>query len=139
MRLFVIIVLMALLPLRGWAGDGMAIRMAIGMTSSMAGHHGTAPDQLAALPPVVAEHADCVEHASMAAAQATVAGDIAARPASSDHCSTCPTCQACFTVGLLVPTIELPAQSPRTAFQHDRAAAVFASADLAHSQKPPIS
>ena len=40
MRLFVIIVLMALLPLRGWAGDGMAIRMAIVMTSSMAGQHG---------------------------------------------------------------------------------------------------
>jgi hypothetical protein len=40
---------------------------------------------------------------------------------------------------LLVPTIELPVQLPRTAFQQDRAVAVFASADLAHSQKPPIS
>jgi hypothetical protein len=141
MRLFVIIVLMALLPLRGWAGDGMAIRMAIGMTSSMAGHHGAAPAQplAAAQTPVAAEHADCVEHASMAAAQPTVGGDIAAKPASPDHCSTCPTCQACFTVGLLVPTIELPVQLPRTAFQQDRAVAVFASADLAHSQKPPIS
>lgn len=139
MRLFVIIVLMTLLPLRGWAGDGMAIRMAIGMTSSMAGHHGPTQAQAAAPNPVVAEHADCVEHASMAAAQPTAPGDKGAGSASPDHCSTCPTCQACFTVGLLVPTIELPAQLPRTAFQHDRAAAVFASADLAHSQKPPIS
>jgi hypothetical protein len=137
MRLFVIIVLMALLPLRGWAGDGMAIRMA-----SMAGHHGAASAQTlaAAQTPVAAAHADCVEHASMAAAQPTVSGDkAAAGPVSPDHCSTCPTCQACFTVGLLVPTIELPAQLPRTAFQQDRAVAVFASADLAHSQKPPIS
>jgi hypothetical protein len=132
MRLFVIIVLMALLPLRGWAGDGMAIRMA----SSMASHHDAAPAQTV----VASEHTDCVEHAKMVGAQATVNQDRAATgPASPDHCSTCPTCQACFSVGLLVPTINLPAQLPRTSFQQDRTAAVFASADLAHSQKPPIS
>jgi hypothetical protein len=137
MRLFMIIVLMALLPLRGWAGDGMAIRMA----SGMAGHHGAAPAQTpaGAQTPIAAEHADCIEHASMAAGQPAVAGDTAAKPTSPDHCNTCPTCQACFSVGLLVPTIGLPAQLPRTSFLHDRAAAVFASADLAHSQKPPIS
>jgi membrane protease subunit (stomatin/prohibitin family) len=139
MRLFVIIVLMALLPLRGWAGDGMAIRMAIVMTSSMAGQHGGGPAQATASTQVAAEHADCVEHANMATAQSAAAGDKAAKPASPDHCSTCPTCQACFAVGLLVPTIELPAQLPHTSFLHDRAVAVFASADLAHSQKPPIS
>lgn len=140
MRLFVIIVLMALLPLRGWAGDGMAIRMAIGMTSNMAAHHVTAPAQAVAPTQVVAKHADCVEHASMATAQPPVSGDqVAVGSASPDHCSTCPTCQACFTVGLLIPQINLPAQLPRTSFQQDRAEAVFASADLAHSQKPPIS
>lgn len=134
MRLFMIIVLMALLPLRGWAGDGMAIRMA--------NHHGEAKAQSVIAATMsdkttdqAAEHANCVEHATIAAAQ-----DNGATPnVSPDHCSTCPTCQACFTVGLLVPNIELPAQLPPTAFQLDRAAAVFASADLAHSQKPPIS
>jgi hypothetical protein len=132
MRLFVIIVFMALLPLRGWAGDGMAIRMA----GSVASAHGDAPAQTV----VASEHADCVKHAKMVSALATVSQDKAATgPASPDHCSTCPTCQACFTVGLLVPTINLPGQLPRTSFQPDRTAAVFASADLAHSQKPPIS
>jgi hypothetical protein len=129
-RLLLLIVLMTLLPLRGWAGDSMAISMMFGT----ANHHATA--SAAETAHVVAPMA--MDHANCAGQSGTVASTDKTTPAP-DHCSTCPSCQACFTIGLIVPMVNVAAALPHTSLRHSSTVAWFASADLAHSQKPPIS
>ena len=123
MRLFVILLLVALTAVRSWAGDVMAINMAIQT-------HPAAMVQAAA-------HDDCPgSHTQHAAAVTPNTNSI--DTADSDHCAQCASCQACFTVALVTPVLMASAQPPRHATPHTFVTA-FTSAVPALGQKPPIS
>lgn len=133
-RLFLFI-LIALLPLRGWVGDVMAMEMAsqqlntilsVATHAQPTGATGQFGSQNAA-----ATHSECPGHPAMAS------GDASDNTASG-HCNTCGVCQICHTVALAgtaafnppqaVFVLPLPLGSTR-----------FASALPAPSLKPPIS
>ena len=130
MRLLFVILMMALLPLRGLAGDVMAIRMAAQLPSDGAVVVVATPvAELVA----AASHADCMGHTDATPDQ----GPLPAT-GSGGHCSTCPTCQVCFSVALPVllmmwSTSPLPNTVPRIGDS------VFFSAVSAPGFKPPIS
>jgi cytochrome c553 len=116
MRAFVIALMIALLPLRGWVGDAMAAQMALPLVQAAA-HAG-------------ASHVDCPLHG--ASAQMDQAQDD-----GTDQDGACTVCQACHTLAL-------EASAPSSAIQDPArivasiAAPDFASADRALSVKPPI-
>ena len=136
MRHVILVLMIALLPLRGWVGDAMAMELiparmvahALQADESMPApaHHGAMGAAGMAAPPPM--HADCPGHAG--------APD-EAQPKAAD-CSTCTACQICHAVALtpffphLAPA-PLPANRPLAATHH------FASAERAPGFKPPIS
>jgi len=122
-----LLLMIALLPLRGWIGDAMAAGMIA---------HQVQADQRAAIvsqaqPLHLAGHEDCIGHGS----------DLRADPASGDDSSGCPACvmcQACSAVALASFTeaggaLAIGQQLP-TGIEPR-----FASADEARGFKPPIS
>lgn len=142
MRVVLLILLIALAPLRGMANELMATRMAAALTTSMAitAHHGTPAavqagghhcDDMAtgALPDqaVAVEASASTHHASSTTAVA-----------SHDGCENCSLCQMCASTAMPAdlqvalpvfgPQMPLPAHADR-----------FASAPAALAQKPPIS
>ena len=130
--LFRSILMMALLPLRGLAGDVMAIRMAAHLPPDGAAVVVAIP--VAELVVVsAASHADCMGHADATPEQGPLAGT-----GSSGYCTTCPSCQVCFSAALPVlpavwSTAPLPNSVPRIGDS------TFFSAVSAPSLKPPIS
>ena len=141
MRRLVFILMIALLPLRGWMGEAMATEMATmhliaaqsintpataefvtkNSTNGMSSHLEASAD--AALPST-AMPADCEMHAKSASD-------------STPSKLQCSHCQACHAVGLAC-TVQIISASN----SHNPAPAahvsLFASAPLALSQKPPI-
>ncbi len=137
MRHFLLVLMIALLPVRGWIGDAMATSMAAGHAQqiaikTIAHNHDESRaeaqfDHHAALSEAVPETADCLNHVSSDAPSVAEA-----------NCDSCPACQSCHTVAL---SLAAPDSSPVFhAFNVPPAAAhLFASADAALGQKPPIS
>lgn len=140
MRHLLLIIMIALLPLRGWVSDAMATGM---LASQVQQEQQTASKTVAthAHEAGVKAHqanetgvadttqtaADCSGHAS--------GGEV---HAADTHCESCSICQACHTVALT------PAAADATAVFNLRtlpraAVAQFASAETALGQKPPIS
>lgn len=139
MRVVLLILLIALAPLRGMANEWMATRMATTLAMSVSapatagdmpasGHHCeemAASAEPAATRPMAAHHADTHPEATTTAA-------------SHDGCENCSLCQMCASAALpaelrvalpvLVPQLQAPAHTDR-----------FASAPAALAQKPPIS
>ncbi|WP_367846304.1 hypothetical protein [Rhodoferax sp. WC2427] len=129
MRRFFLILMIALLPLRGWAGEVMAM--------DILAQHAPAIQKVAAHAHHTVEsstfdmemQADC--HGAAEAAHSDA-------DASTSHCGTCPLCQMCHTVAapapfFAIPTPWLPHAQPTTG------PARFASAPAAFALKPPIS
>lgn len=133
MRYLVVLLMIVLLPLRGWAGDSMATQMAssqIAIESGAAHAHETRAtanfDHQNQVKP------DCHEVMS----GQVDSGEIASNTADSSHCGTCQACQACHTVALLPVALDVAAglNSP-----HLRPTSrAFTSAAAALGQKPPI-
>ena len=133
MRVVLIILLIALAPLRGMANELMATRMAAALTASMAtnAHQGTPAA-------VQAGGHHCDDMAATAEAASTHHASPSATMASHEGCENCALCQMCaatampadLQVALPVfgPQIPLPAHADH-----------FASAPAALAQKPPIS
>ncbi len=124
MRRFFIIFMIALLPLRSWAGDLMAISMS---TYALA-----AANANIVVKQVSSGMEDCAGHSGSHAE--------AAMPNASDdgHCKTCVTCQICHSVALV--NMDVLASGPPDASRlKSLSTATFASATLADSVKPPIS
>lgn len=136
MRYFVLALMIFLLPLRGWAGDVMAIQMAgsagaiekSATRTHKAGVKASFDDQkqVANILPAVP---DC--HDLLASHSGTTDTPI------NDHCSTCAACQSCHTVALS-PTSPGPVTSFSQPQVRQANAARFTSADAALDQKPPI-
>jgi len=134
MRHFVLALMIALLPLRGWVGDAMAMEIAAGtLTESVSAlesdeHHARPARVDAALDAANAIHADCPGHAP--APDGT--------PYASSDCKTCADCQICHSVAL-TPSLPQLASAAVSAVQPLAAAPLFASAERAPGFKPPIS
>ncbi|MGB4118130.1 MAG: hypothetical protein WBK51_16430 [Polaromonas sp.] len=129
--------MIVLLPLRGWAGDVMAVEMAstaIAIKSEAVGAHKIAATA-------------SFDHQNQASAATQALPDcheqLASQPAidnttNNDHCGTCQACQACHTVALTHSPIEVAGSFTSPQLRPTQAA-VFTSATTALGQKPPIS
>lgn len=127
MRRWFVLVLIALLPLRGWVGEAMA--------GEMLAQHLAAPKIVASGQASMGAdgHQDCMGHALP-----SDAGHPAASPQPGSDCPTCAQCQACSSVALaLPPALSLPPVAPSVV--PGEAPAHFASAEAARGLKPPIS
>lgn len=109
-----ILVLIALLPLRAWSVESMAVHMAAKEVAVASGQ------------PAAAMPADCPMHM-------TAAGDSSDAQAERG----CQSCQLCMSLSpATTPVLKAPSLRPRTAASPhaDR----YASAELARLVKPPI-
>jgi hypothetical protein len=129
MRRLVLILMLVLLPLRGWVGEAMAMDMLAQSTIAIQkiaapAHHTSAGSTLDA-----EVQAPC-HGGNPETAETTDPG--------TSPCGTCPLCQMCHTVAApapftALPTAWLPHAQPTTG------PARFASASAAFALKPPIS
>jgi hypothetical protein len=120
MRVFLLVLLIALTPVRSWAADAMAIQMGMQSTAQIS-------SQQAAMEPPQMHPDDC-----MHGQETTKVAGIA------DHCATCASCQACFTIALVSPAHAVTSKP----FIHHLpvwTTAFFTSAERMLGQKPPIS
>lgn len=126
MRVLIIVLLLVLTPLRGWAADSMAVQMATqGMGNTPGAHEAlTSP-------------ADPAIHCAGMADAAVPDGDEDATH-GGEPCSNCAACQVCATVALITPPL-VCATRPQVHHLPWVAAPSFSDADLAPGQKPPIS
>jgi hypothetical protein len=123
MHRFIFILMIALLPLRGWMGEAMATEMsAMYLIANKATN--------------VPATADIIKNTRMSDCDMHKA----ANPHTSETSeakSTCTHCQACHATGL-VSTVQIASfdqvQYAPPLAQNSQ----FASANIAHSQKPPI-
>jgi len=130
MRTLVLVLMIALLPLRGWVGEAMA--------GHMAAHQLSAIKSVAASPDGTGAAADFSSQAAMQAMPDCHERPAAAEPVAADVCASCSHCQVCAAVAfepgtaLLAGLAAAPAR-PATAAER------FASAPRAAAIKPPIS
>ena len=133
MHRWLLLLVVLLLPLRGWMGHAMATQAVepafVGVQAhALAAGHGAR-----------AGHGHgCDDHAQSPAVQVDAAQPAAdsASPQGHADCPTCASCQACSSVALS----PAPAASADMVFSHPRprtAHAAFASAEPAHLFKPP--
>ena len=157
MRIFLFALMIALLPLRGFAGDVMATEMAIQMaaqhskqnelhdhaadaTKNVAGHagHSGASGLFWPSGQMDAHH----DMAGTQEADATMGGcpvNAAAEQChSSDNHGSCQSCQACHTVALALAFTQVEPTFASSRLPNP-VATQFASAEAALGQKPPIS
>ena len=142
MRRLLLILMIALLPLRGLAGDAMATGMAAGQMAQLQQTH-VATESIAAHAHAASEKADfdhetAAPGADLAVADCSGHGAEGTHNAGDAHCDTCSACQACHTVALANSAPALQSTFQAFALPHS-AADQFASADAALRQKPPIS
>ena len=151
MRIFLFALMIALLPLRGFAGDVMATEMAIQLAAQhsqqneVRDHHADASKNVAPNADHSGASGHFDSHHETAAAQeaATTANACAGHFAteqchSSDSHGSCQACQACHTVALSLAFNPVQPVFASSMLPH-LAAAQFASAEAALGQKPPIS
>lgn len=133
MRALLLALMIALLPLRGWVGDAMAMNMmseALHTPANAIKSVATNTHPAAHGDHFEARHADCAEHPAPAPTS-DAAGS------HDGNCASHAACQLCHSVALtpLLPTLA-PAAVPAAA--PPRALAGFASAELPPGFKPPI-
>ena len=132
MRRWFILIMIALLPIRGWVGDVMAADMVTQrmVAVAQAASQVQQPADAGADP-----HADC--HGKAAAHSP------ASQPAADTHtaaadCGNCTSCQVCHSVAMAPTAGADPAPPAHSAAPAPRGTH-FASAETAHGFKPPIS
>ena len=133
MRRFFVILMIALLPLRSWAGDLMAVSMStqvlqVANMQFMASQTASAGE-------------NCPGHSSAKNLKfpQTSAETATSQTEDTDgHCKTCVTCQICHSVAL-VNVISVPHGALEGTLKEALLSSRFASATLADCVKPPIS
>lgn len=137
MRGFFLVLMITLLPLRGWAGDVMAIRMAthpavaaVSLVSAAVRAEGA---QTASHGVVESGHADCTGHAGVAQGP----DDSSGAATGTGHCTSCASCQVCTSIALVVPPMQWEGASVAYDSPRDGSARFF-SAVPAPGFKPPI-
>lgn len=120
MRLLILALMLALMPLRVWVGDAMAIASVKQMSH----------------PGVTAAMADCPGHDG--AHEAPAANSDQGMAHASEDCTSCSSCQICHTVALAaLPTMATAAAMPWATPQATLPR--YTSAERAPGFKPPIS
>ena len=136
MRYLVLVLMIALLPLRGWAGEVMATQMAASAVAIEAG--ASDAHEIGGKASFIHQKqmfessnvtSDC--HEQLSSHQDT------SNATNSEHCATCPACQVCHTVALSPPSLDVTISfaSPQLG---QSSASIFTSAVAALGQKPPI-
>ena len=131
MRRWLFVLLIMLLPLRGWVGDAMAIQMAL------PGQHAPASGEMQ-YADSESTHAHVSTIASAAASEC--AGDTGAQDSGDEadaaHCEACAMCQTCHTVAVL-QSPDVLADNRASPTLPPAIMQVLTSADRALSIKPP--
>ena len=131
MRHLLIVIMIALLPLRIWAGDVMALEMAMGQSSG---------SLHAATPKIPDCHGQnfSVPIAESDTLNASGSTESLKDSSSAEQCDTCGSCQLCHSVAFADMSFsELPSPMPSSLLSSDSKG--FASARRALGFKPPIS
>ena len=123
MRRFIFILMIALLPLRGWMGEAMATEMAASNLIAIK----TINTQATADFSVIKSMSDCDMHKSNTS-------DTIVTTTAKDSCTHC---QACHAAGL-VSTVQIASLDQVQYAQPLAQVSQFVSASIAHNQKPPI-
>ena len=126
MHRFIFVLMIALLPLRGWMGEAMATEMAaINFIATQTINTPTNTD-------LVAENgmSDCDLHKSKTANNTSDTTNTTAK-------SSCTHCQACHATGL-VSTVQIISTDKVHYAQPLAQVSQYASASIALNQKPPI-
>lgn len=140
MRLLLLIFMIALVPLRGWAGDTMVLDMA---AKQMTAINNIATPALSTpatglfYQNTASIHPDCVGHLD-AANDAVSAAPVAADKPDDGQCKTCGACQMCHTAALSASIDTAVATTPQH-LKRPLGSTLFASALTALRLKPPIS
>ena len=142
MRRCILLIMIALLPMRGWIGDAMATEMA-SSRSQVNSEQSQSATEIIAGHAHLAGAADYFGYKNVQENSVTPGTDCfdhsgAGEASDGAHCNTCTVCQVCHTVALspgfagsdAALSLVTPPHSP---------VALFASADPAHGKKPPIS
>ena len=130
MRHLLLAFMIALLPVRGWVGNAMAIGMA---SQQVAMAQANSVD--AAMNAELAMPADCPMHAQAVSDQGA---DTDPTAAAGLHCNGCDACQLCLALASLTWT-HVTADSPIPDAAPLANASRFSDADSVASLKPPIS
>ncbi len=127
MRVLIIVLLLVLTPMRGWAADSMAVQMA---TQGL----GSTPQAEESSPAAPAIHCPSMEEhrAEAPTAYAEDAGD------ADSPCNNCAACQMCATVALIAQPL-ISTIHPHVHHLPWAAVPAFSNAELVVGQKPPIS
>lgn len=137
MRFFVLVLMVVLLPLRGWAGDAMATQMANAAVATKAG--AARAHEIRAVDSFDHQNEDFEAPQAMADChQQASTHSQTDETANNDHCGTCQACQACHTVALFPSSLDVMTSFTPPQLRPTHAAA-FTSAATALGQKPPIS
>ena len=128
MRYLLVALMIVLLPLRGWAGNAMAVDMAAQQV--LMAQASTA--STAAMVAEAAMPADCPMHLQ------AVADKVDQTSGASTHCHSCDTCQLCLALASWAH-MAWPAGAMSRPGAPLLAGTSFRSADTAASLKPPIS
>ncbi len=148
MRRFLFVLLVLVLPLRGWIGDAMAVQMAFSGSAhstaaaeaSHSGDHAHAHDDHAIGHRIgsgsVHDHAAPGDKLAGAGGCDGHVGDDAIAAGNTDHCGTCAMCQTCHTVAVL-NVLAVPEYGPVRLAAPQLAAQGFISAERALALKPP--
>ena len=146
MRLLLFILMLALLPIRGWMGDAMATGMAVAELQAAANPKtamhsaanqtskrmaGSGPNVETTSHHAVSAVSDCAGHAAAAPTDANHTDD-------ADHCTPCPACGACHSASMSTAALAWSAVVHGSTPMIWPADAFF-SADAVPRQKTPIS
>ena len=140
MRRLLLVLMLVLLPLRGWVGDAMATQMAAPALVQQTAGAGVAG--------IHTHNADTPTHPHSGLSQADTAttatdcaghtGSGSSSPADALDCQSCVACQACHTVALAVP-VHIDTELSKAPGEPLSVVSRFTSADRALGLKPPIS
>lgn len=145
MRVFLLILMIALLPLRAWSGNVMAMQQETG--------HSQTTEMIAVSPyeiraegtfylnfsvATVPCHEDSTDSSHAASTGALASSNASEHPGTHGDCNQCSTCQMCQGVALDPFTRPLPFMALPTQAVHS-GLSLFASVPRAPHLKPPIS
>jgi len=143
MRVLLFILMLTLLPLRGWMGDAMATSMAVAelqaAASAKTAIHSIADQASKTMASVGFDVKNTSNHA--VSAMSDCAGHTAAAQTdtdNADHCTPCSACGACHSASMSSPA-PVWAAAVHGSTPLVWPADAFFSADAAPGQKPPIS
>lgn len=132
MRRWFLLIMIVLLPIRGWVGDVMAAEMVTQRITAVA----QMPVQAQQPAPAGADsHADCHGKAAADNPASQPAGD--SNTAAAD-CGNCTSCQVCHSVAMVMAP-GVAAVAPAHSAAPTLRGTHFASAEPARGFKPPIS